>query len=318
MSAPEPPTPAPEREAAPLAAFHAGEVALQRAAGSAARLARVGAQIMRPSLTEQQRAFFPLLPFVVVGSLDSRGWPVASLLAGPPGFVSSPEPQTVRVSARAPFGDPLAESLAPGAPLGLLGIQPHTRRRNRVNGRVLLCDGEGFTLGVAQSFGNCPKYITARELAYAGAPEPDAPSLADTLGSAQRALLERADTFFIASAHPDAAGSPQAAHGVDVSHRGGPAGFIHFIDDATFIIPDLRGNDFYNTLGNLQLMPRAGLFFIDFERRDLLSLDVIAELLAGPHPLDPVAATGRIVRFQIQRARLLRGAAALRVVGAGE
>jgi hypothetical protein len=52
--------------------------------------------------------------------------------------------------------------LLPGARFGLLGIEAHTRRRNRANGRVLARSADGLSLGVAQSFGNCPKYIQPR------------------------------------------------------------------------------------------------------------------------------------------------------------
>ncbi|MFD0390023.1 hypothetical protein ACFQ4K_23105 [Tistrella bauzanensis] len=41
------------------------------------------------------------------------------------------------ITATIPAGDPLADHLVPGAALGLLGIVPETRRRNRLNGRVL-------------------------------------------------------------------------------------------------------------------------------------------------------------------------------------
>jgi len=314
--------------------FHAGEVELQRAAGSAERLARVGSQVIRAYLPEQHREFFPLLPFVVVGSIDARGQPSASLLAGPPGFITSPDPHSLRIAAPLPLGDPLAENLLPGAPLALLGIQPHTRRRNRANGRVARRDAASFSLDVQQSFGNCPKYITPRELAYAGPPELEtsAPTVSDRLAPAQRALIERADTFFIASAHPGAAHSVShsasssashssaagPAHGLDVSHRGGPPGFVHFLDDSRFIIPDFRGNDFYNTLGNVRLQPRAGLLFVDFDSGDLLTLETQAEALAGAHPLQHAAVTGRIVHFRVERVRRLPGAARLRVVRANE
>ena len=46
--------------------------------------------------------------------------------------------------------------------VGLLGLEPHTRRRNRANGRVRLLHDGGFEVQVLQSFGNCPKYIHAR------------------------------------------------------------------------------------------------------------------------------------------------------------
>src|SRR5688572_5098662 len=115
-------------------AFHAGERALQARAGVAERLARLGPQVIRDHMPEQHRDFFALLPFIVVGSIDERHQPTASLLAAPPGFVSSPDPKTLRIDALAREDDPLHENLRPGAPLAVLGIQPHTRRRNRANG----------------------------------------------------------------------------------------------------------------------------------------------------------------------------------------
>ncbi|MFX7605218.1 hypothetical protein ABTJ35_19420, partial [Acinetobacter baumannii] len=76
-----------------------------------------------------------------------------------------------------PAGSPLAAHLRDGAALGLLGIQPHTRRRNRMNGRVARMSETGFDVEVEQSFGNCPQYIRTREAFYfeegaPGAPQP--------------------------------------------------------------------------------------------------------------------------------------------------
>jgi predicted pyridoxine 5'-phosphate oxidase superfamily flavin-nucleotide-binding protein len=291
--------------------FHAGEVALQREAGVAERMARIGAQVIRDHLPEQHRLFFPLLPFLVVGSVDARGQPQASLLSGEPGFVSSPDPKMLRVEALPRPGDPLAERLQEGAPLGLLGIQPHTARRNRANGRVLARDASGFSLAVAQSFGNCPKYIVRREAFYVGASASITPRAREGLGERERAIVAAADTFFLASAHPDAAAASERAHGVDVSHRGGPRGFSAFVDDDTFIIADYSGNNLYNTLGNLRLQPAAGLLFIDVERGDVLQLEARAEAVMGAHPLSQPAASGRLVRFRVQRSRLFPAASGL-------
>jgi predicted pyridoxine 5'-phosphate oxidase superfamily flavin-nucleotide-binding protein len=300
-----------EAPLAPTASFHAGEVALQREAGVAERMARIGVQVIREQMPEQHRLFFPLLPFVVVGSVDARGQPTASLLSAEPGFVSSPDPRTLRIDARPRPGDPLAERLAPGAPLGLLGIQPHTARRNRANGRVLASDSTGFSLGVEQSFGNCPKYIVRREALYVGASAAIPALVRDGLGERERAIVSAADTFFLASAHPDAAAGTHRAHGVDVSHRGGVPGFAAFSDDDTFVIADYRGNDFYNTLGNLRLHAAAGLLFIDVAGGDVLQLEASTEVVAGTHPVSSPAATGRLVRFRVQRSRLFPGASGL-------
>src|SRR5688572_20674582 len=101
-----------------MAAFHEGEVALQREAGVADRLARVGSQVIRGYLPEQHREFYPLLPFVVVGAPDASGQPHAALLAGPPGFVSAPDATHLRIDALPRPEDPLFVALETGAALG--------------------------------------------------------------------------------------------------------------------------------------------------------------------------------------------------------
>ena len=295
----------------PREIFHEGEIALQREAGVAERMARVGRQGIRDYMPEPHRAFFPLLPFVVVGSVDAEGQPAASVIAAPPGFAFSPTPTTLRVDALPLGGDPLDDNLKPGAPLGMLGIQAHTRRRNRLNGRVGARDGGGFSLDVVQSFGNCPKYIHPRRATYVGASGSPAPFVSNRLTASSRNLIASADTFFIASAHPSARRSSAEAHGADVSHRGGPAGFAHFIDDDSFIIPDYPGNDLYNTLGNVRLEPRVGLLFIDVMGGDVLLVEATGLALAGSHPQAPPD-SGRIVCFRVGHTRHFPNASPLR------
>ncbi len=292
--------------------FHAGEAACQAEVSVAERMERLGPQVIRGYMPEQHRDFFPLLPFIVTGSVDQHGQPSASLLAAPPGFIFSADARTLRVDALPNAGDPLHANLVQGAPLGLLGIQAHTRRRNRVNGRVLRKDELGFTLRVEQSFGNCPKYITPREAIYVGSAVRGEALASNELDARARALITGADTFYLASAHPLARESRSPSEGVDVSHRGGPPGFAHFIDDRSFVIPDFQGNNFFNTLGNLRLEPRAGLVFVDFVRGDVLALEAEARAHAGRHPLDGHAGTGRVVRFEVTHTRFQAGASPLR------
>ena len=121
-------------------AFHEGEQALQRLTGAYEQLAAIGPRVIRDHMPEQHREFFTQLPFVLTGSLDASGQPWAGVLAGPRGFIESPDARTLSIHARPLPHDPLAANLAAGAPIGLLGIEPHTRRRNRANGRVLQVD----------------------------------------------------------------------------------------------------------------------------------------------------------------------------------
>ena len=193
---------------------------------------------------------------------------------------------TLRVAALPAADDPAAPWLAEGAALGLLGLEPHTRRRNRANGRVRALFDGGFEMHVLQSFGNCPKYIHARRPEALASPQPQpARRLGPALDAASIALLGRADTLFIASA---SAARPGAARseGVDVSHRGGRPGFVQ-VDAGTeglrLTLPDYLGNFFFNTLGNLLAWPRAGLLVPDFDDGSLLQLAAHARIeLDGP------------------------------------
>ncbi len=60
-------------------------------------------------------------------------------------------------------------------------------------------------------------------------------------------------------------GTASAAGQPYIQHRGGPAGFLHVLDDKTIGFADVRGNRQYITLGNLAENPRAHLFLIDYE-----------------------------------------------------
>lgn len=254
--------------------FHPGERSVQERSGMRERIERAGRRMIRDFMPEEHQLFFEELPFLVVGSLDDRGRPWASILHGSPGFVTSPNPRSLVVAALPTAGDPLHENLKAGASLGLLGIQLETRRRNRANGRVLWKSERGFELSVEQSFGNCRQYIQSRTRKG-----PTGAASARSGGSAldrdALELLARCDTAFVASASatPELGGR----EGVDVSHRGGPPGFIH-VEGSRVTLPDYRGNFMFNTLGNIAVNPRAGFVACDLERGDLLLLTANASI----------------------------------------
>ncbi|HET7795885.1 MAG TPA: pyridoxamine 5'-phosphate oxidase family protein [Rhizobacter sp.] len=266
-----------------MGTVHAGEREVQLRMGVHERSAAVMQQVVRPAMPAQHIELFEKLPTVLLGSLDAERRPWASVLAGWPGFMHAPDDRHLHIEALPHAGDPLALQL--GMPLGLLGIEPHTRRRNRMNGTVVALDSHSFTVQVDQSFGNCPRYIQARTPRWVqrGTPPAAAPEGARLSDVAQR-LVADADTLFIASSTPQARGHADA-EGVDVSHRGGRPGFVHLSEDAeghsVLHIPDYPGNNFFNTWGNLAAYPRAGMLFIDHERGDLLQLTGRTELLWG-------------------------------------
>ena len=295
-----------------LQAFHAGERLMQARVGVQERMAALGDQVMRTAMPEQHRTFFSQLPFVIAGSVDAGGQPWASILTNPPGFIGSPDARHLLIRARPLLGDPLHETLAAGAPIALLGIEQQTRRRNRMNGIVERIDEDGVLVGVQQSFGNCPKYIQARQVEYVESDCAGTIDSASTLNERTRKLIARTDTFFIATAHPDASQGATRSQGVDVSHRGGKPGFVRADNEDTLTIPDFAGNRFFNTLGNILLNPRAGLLFIDFENGDLLYIAADAEIIFDGPELDVFAGAERLLRFKIRHIRHVSAALPLR------
>jgi uncharacterized protein len=295
--------------------FHEGERELQTLAGSREQSAGL-ARLFRDAMPDAHRELFARLPLVLVGSLGDDGQPQASVLAGPPGFLRSPDPRHLVVAALPRAPDPLAGALRPGASLGLLGIEPHTRRRNRLNGVVVAIDAHGFTIEVRQSFGNCPKYIQARRATWV---EPERAGAARSqrmarLDHAAADLIAAADSFYIASAYPAEPGDDSPAHGVDVSHRGGKPGFVR-VDRRSagdvLTVPDFSGNGLFNTLGNLTRNPRAGLLFIDYARGDLLHLTVSSEIVWDSAELASFAGAERLLRLHVREALRVEAALSL-------
>lgn len=302
-----------------MSPFHAGEQAVQERAGVRERIAQTGGRSIRDHMPDQHRELFGKLPMLVVGSLDAQRRPWASVLFGRPGFIGTPDPKTLTVAAWPAAGDPTAANLAPGAAVGLLGIELETRRRNRMNGRLIEAGNGGFAVRVEQSFGNCPKYIQVRRPSSATDPmsaaAPQAPRREGAVLSADAVgLVRRADTFFIATASP-AAGSGARAEGVDVSHRGGKPGFVRAAEQdgrTVLTFPDFSGNLYFNTLGNLVLNPRAGIVFVDFASGRLLSLTGEAETLWDGPERAAFAGAERLVRFDVADGVWIESAVRLR------
>lgn len=281
-------------------AWHDGERLMHRHVGVAARMDEVGPRAIRDYLTEQHRLFFPLLPFVVLGAVDAGGDVWATLRAGRPGFLSAPDPTHLTVALAADPADPAEGGLGDGQSVGMLGIELHTRRRNRLNGVIHRDRPESFSVAVEQSFGNCPRYIMPRELVFARAPDassPVEPVALSRLEGAAADLVRQADTFFVASYITDDDGR----HRIDVSHRGGKAGFVGIDADGALTIPDYPGNLFFNTLGNFLLNPKAGLAFVNFVTGDLLQMTGDTVVLLDSPEIAAFSSAERLWQFKPRR-----------------
>lgn len=252
-------------------------------------------------MTEQLRQFFPQLSLLLLAAVDADGFPSATFVRGAPGFISCPDPARMEIDARLLDGDPLATALRRDAEVGLLGIDFRTRRSNRVNGRIASLEADRIAVAIGEGFGNCPRYIRQRETIDAltsGAPcfwEP-----LDSVDDAANGTIANAETFFVASSANCDWG------GVDISHRGGPPGFLEIETDGTITVPDFNGNGYFNTLGNLLVQPKAGLLFPNFETGEALRLGGIVEILWEGAEVALRAGAERLWRFKPRRAWRLR------------
>jgi hypothetical protein len=94
-----------------------------------------------------------------------------------------------------------------------------------------------------------------------------------------------------------------------VSHRGGQAGFVR-VEGDVLTVPDFAGNLHFNTLGNFELNPRAGLLFIDFQSGELLHIaGTVTLILEGP---EIAAFQGAERLWQVRVEQVVRRPAALR------
>jgi len=259
------------------APWHAGEIALQATIGAVERMDEIGRKVIRNYMPDQHRDFFAQLPFAVFGSVDAEGRPWATLRAGEEGFMHSPDPQRLQLVLPADADDPAQAGLRDGAAVGMLGIELHTRRRNRLNGRLHALGGERYEIAVGESFGNCPQYIHKRDYRFERLPGESSglpPRRMPQLDALARDLIGRSGTFFVASYSGEG-----AAMRVDVSHRGGEPGFVQLSSDGKLRIPDYEGNRFFATLGNILLNGKAGLVFPDFDSGGLLQMSGTARII---------------------------------------
>jgi ferredoxin-NADP reductase/predicted pyridoxine 5'-phosphate oxidase superfamily flavin-nucleotide-binding protein len=290
--------------------FHAGEQQVQERLGVRDEIEPWARKVVRDYLPDEHRRFYARLPFLVAAARDGRGRPWATLLAGEPGFVRSPDERTLAVDVLPVPGDALEGALTRGVDVGFLGIEFANRRRNRINGRVAAPGVGGFELAVDQTFGNCPQYIHEREWRRETADVAPVRRSHDHFSPGLRRWIEGADTFFIATGHRGEGESP--TFGMDASHRGGNPGFVRVEGERQLVFPDYAGNSHYNTIGNLVVDPGAGILFVDFARGSLLQLTGRVRIDWDSPEVERIPGARRLVHFELDLAVELEHALPLR------
>jgi predicted pyridoxine 5'-phosphate oxidase superfamily flavin-nucleotide-binding protein len=240
--------------------YHSGELEAQRLAGASEFAERVG-RIIGPSIPAPAAAFLSHRSFVVAATVGADGSPHASILGGGRGFARALDPTTLELRPTAGDLETVGDDLRSTGTIGLLAIDFPTKRRMRANGTASLLDGT-IALSTREVYSNCPQYIHPRdETPWIAASVTDE---AAQLSQSQQELVSAADTFFIASSHPE--------RGADASHRGGDPGFVT-VTSSSVSWPDYPGNNMFNTLGNLMVHPACSLLFADFASGRTLRID---------------------------------------------
>ncbi len=93
-----------------------------------------------------------------------------------------------------------------------------------------------------------------------------------------RRFIERSPFVLVATSDADGA--------LDVSPRGGPAGFVKVLDEHRLVIPDLNGNNRLDSLRNIVEQGHAGLLFVIPGMGEALRVNGAAQVTTDPGVLD--------------------------------
>lgn len=285
--------------------WHDGEIAIHKRIGGPER-----DNPTNPALTQHAAIRLQQAPLLAVGTLDAQGRPWTAVWGGKPGFAAPLGSSMIGMKVDVDeVHDPVVQALCNdksqgvdggqlqrGAGKMISGLTMDLDRRNRIKlcGRLVAgslvskapSDPENspsvaqgqiqLVTKIDQSLGNCPKYLNRKDI-QPSALSPKLISDSAALSSEATKLIAKADLFFMSSSngHSD----------MDTNHRGGHAGFVRVRQTSDsqhqILWPEYSGNRLYQTLGNLEVTPLAGLVFPDFDTGDVLYLTGQTRTLVG-------------------------------------
>ena len=109
--------------------------------------------------------------------------------------------------------------------------------------------------------------------------------VAGRLNPLTRQFVERSPFVVVATGRPDG--------GLDVSPRGGPAGFVRILDERTLLLPDRPGNKLADSLTNLLADDRIALLFLIPGVNDTFRVNGRARIVDDPELLAASAVEGK-------------------------
>ncbi|KAF2728410.1 hypothetical protein EJ04DRAFT_516624 [Polyplosphaeria fusca] len=283
-------------------------------------------------LTPQASFLLQRAPLLAFGTLDSQDRPWTTLWGGQPGFSEALGGGIIgtRTFVDA-INDPVVQALVGGTEKGEmrsgnekmlsgLTIDLMTRKRVKIAGRMLAgalseveVEYEGgvkhaenapeqqnqlqLVYKVDQSLGNCPKYLNQYEIQ----PALTTSKLVEqspNLSNEAKALIAKSDMFFLSTSTED---------DMDTNHRGGPTGFVRIVSDTEIAYPEYSGNRLYQSLGNLQMNPKIGITFPDYETGEILYITGTTEILVLEDAAKLLPGSNLAVKIKIDEARLVEG-----------
>lgn len=285
-----------------------------------------------PYLTPSAAHMLQRAPLLALGTVDKKGRPWTTVWGGEVPLARPVAQSIIGVRALVDSEtDPVVESLyngrddgevvkeqGAGRMISGLTINLETRRRVKLYGRMIAgalskIDPENdqnsissvgqaqLVVKIEQSLGNCPKYINCKRI-YPVLPEPKLVSNTTTLSPEALGLINQADTLFISSCDHD--------RDMDTNIRGGPPGFVRVQcndDSGTVLVwPEYSGNNLYQTLGNLQTSPKAGLVFPDFQTGNVLYVTGDTEVLIDKEASSVLPRSKLAVRLTLTGARFVQ------------
>ncbi len=271
--------------------YHEGELAVQDRAG-VSRERPDAAEMYHPAIGTGVARFLAAQQFAAISSLDADGRVWVSLRSGKAGFLQAVDQSTVEIGGYSQADDPLLANLRRQPGIGVLAINLAARQRVRLNGKASVSDST-IRMSVEQLYGNCQQYIQTRTIQGDSEHLDAAARYHDELDSALRTWVEKSDTFFLGTVHLQS--------GLDVSHRGGKPGFVRVESAKQLLFPDYRGNNMFNSLGNIASYPRAGLLFPDFDSGAALQISGTASILWDNPRIAEFPGARRLVAIDIER-----------------
>lgn len=278
--------------------FHSGERAVHNMLG-VQKIANTASAMIQPTMTKKFMAFLNGQNSFMISSMDENGRVWSSFLAGKEGIIQAVDCDLIKINVGINEGDPLFTNILHNKEVGIIVIDFASRIRIRINGSVVNKFSDGsFEVKTEQVFGNCPKYIQARNFTYSETAVGGTKKFNKlyTLNEKQQELINQADTFIIASSSSEGK--------LDISHRGGMPGFIHIISEQKIVFPDYSGNMLFNTLGNIIENPNVGLLFFDFATGDTLQLTGKASIIwdVDESSISKFPGAQRLIHFQLVEA----------------